>query len=162
VFNATRLFTDNLFGLWVAQDLDEPSKYAPFLLQGGLAMPDREYYLNPSERMAEVRAKYTPYVAAMLKLARIPDADAKAARIVDLERQIAMVHSSRTETSDVEKGNNHWSRKDLDDTAPGIDWAAFLGAAGLDKQPDYLARQPAPPTRRARPGAAWPVAARRH
>ena len=142
VLNASRLFTDNLFGLWVAQDLDEPSKYSPFLLQGGLGMPDREYFLNPSERMAALRARYTPHVAAMLKLANVTDAEAKAARIVELEHQIATVHASRTETSEVEKGNNHWTRKQLDENAPGIDWAAFLGAAGLDKQPVFVAWQP--------------------
>ena len=55
VLNATNLYTDNLFGLWVAQDLDSPTRYAPFLLQGGLGMPDRDYYLDPSPRMAEIR-----------------------------------------------------------------------------------------------------------
>src|SRR3954471_1613164 len=142
VFNATKLFTDNLFGLWVAQDLDEPSKYAPFLLQGGLALPDRDYYLNPSQRMADLRARYTPHVAAMLKLAGVADAEAKAARIVELEHQIATVHVSRTDSSDVEKGNNHWTPKQLEENAPGIDWAAFLGAAGLDKAPVFVAWQP--------------------
>jgi putative endopeptidase len=142
VFNATKLSTDNLLGLWVAQDLDEPSKYAPFLLQGGLALPDRDYYLNPSQRMADLRARYTPHVAAMLKLAGVADADAKAARIVEFERQIATAHVSRTESSDVEKGNNHWTRQQLEQNAQGMDWAAFLGAAGLDKQPVFVAWQP--------------------
>src|SRR6185369_502212 len=45
VLNATNFYTDHLFGLWVAQDLNDPSRYSPFLLQGGLGMPDREYYL---------------------------------------------------------------------------------------------------------------------
>jgi len=43
--NSTELYTDKLLGLWVAQDLDDPSRYATFLLQGGLGMPDRDYYL---------------------------------------------------------------------------------------------------------------------
>ena len=44
--NNTNFYTENLFGLWVAQDLDDPSQYSPFLLQGGLGMPDRSYYLD--------------------------------------------------------------------------------------------------------------------
>ncbi|HEY4974193.1 MAG TPA: M13 family metallopeptidase N-terminal domain-containing protein, partial [Steroidobacteraceae bacterium] len=48
VLNATNLYTDNVLGLWVAQDLDDPSRYVPFLLQGGLGMPDRDYYLDDS------------------------------------------------------------------------------------------------------------------
>ena len=73
VLNATQLYTDNIFGLWVAQDLDEPSRYSPFLLQGGLGMPDRDYYLNQSPKMAEVRSKYEAHVSNMLKLAKVVD-----------------------------------------------------------------------------------------
>ena len=69
VLNATNLDTDNLFGLWVAQDLDEPAEYAPFLLQGGLELPDRDYYLAPTPRMAEIRAKYQAHIASVLELA---------------------------------------------------------------------------------------------
>lgn len=142
VLNATELHTENVLGLWVAQDLDEPSKYAAFLLQGGLGMPDRDYYLDPSPRMAELRTKYQAHVAAVLDLAHVKDAKAKAARIVDLEKRIASTHASREDASDAEKGNNHWPRKDFDVKAPGLDWKAFLGAAGLDKQAVFVAWSP--------------------
>ena len=59
-------YTENLFGLWVAQDLDEPTRYVPFLLQGGLVMPDRDYYLDPSAKMAEIRTRYQAHVVAVL------------------------------------------------------------------------------------------------
>ena len=64
--NATNFYTDNLFGLWVAQDLDDPTHYSPFLLQGGLGMPDRSYYVDSSAAMATIRAKYQEHIAAML------------------------------------------------------------------------------------------------
>src|SRR5262245_26456291 len=95
VFNATVLQTPNILGLWVAQDLDEPSRYSPFLLQGGLVMPDREYYVADSPRMEEIRGKYRAHIAASLKLAGVADVEAKAARIFDLEKKIAQVHTSR-------------------------------------------------------------------
>src|SRR5450432_726191 len=60
--NATSVSTDNLFGLWIAQDFDQPERYVPFLLQGGLGMPDRSYYLDSSPAMAEIQAKYTAHV----------------------------------------------------------------------------------------------------
>ena len=91
--NATNFDTENLFGLWVAQDLDDPSKYSPFLLQGGLGMPDRDYYLD-APRMADIRAKYRAHIATMLTLAGVPDADAKAARIFELEQKIAEAHAT--------------------------------------------------------------------
>src|SRR5581483_9917504 len=55
ILNSTELHTDHLFGLWVAQDLDDPSHYAPFLVQGGLGMPDRDDYLSDSPQMRELQ-----------------------------------------------------------------------------------------------------------
>ena len=60
VLNNTRVYTDNLFGLWVAQDLDHPDRYVPFLLQGGLGMPDRSYYVDPSVAMVDIRTRSRP------------------------------------------------------------------------------------------------------
>jgi predicted metalloendopeptidase len=142
VFNNTNLYTGNLFGLWVAQDLDDPARYSPFLLQGGLGMPDREYYLDPSPRMADIRSKYQAHIAAVLKLARVADAEPRAARIFDLEHGIAQAHWSRAESEDVVKGNNHWTRQDFEKNAPGLDWTAFFTAAGLKDQPVFVVWQP--------------------
>src|SRR3984893_6340889 len=142
VLNNTNLQTPNLLGLWVAQDLDEPARYAPFLLQGGLAMPDRDYYLNPSQNMADIRAKYQAHIAAVLALAHLPDAQGRATRLFDLERRMAQVHWSRAQSEEVLKGNNHWARKDFAARAPGLDWEAFLGAAGLARQTEFVVWQP--------------------
>lgn len=143
VLNATNLYTGNLFGLWVAQDLDHPSRYVPFLLQGGLGMPDRSYYLESSAGMADIRAKYTAHVAAMLTLAGVADAASRAAGVVELERRIAGVHASREASEDVAKGNNHWLRQEFGVRAPGLDWRAFFAAAGLPKnQRQFIVWQP--------------------
>jgi putative endopeptidase len=143
VLNNTDLDTDKLLGLWVAQDLDDPSRYAPFLLQGGLGMPDRDYYLDDSPATAAIRAKYTPHLAKVLGLAGIKDADAKAGRIFELEKRMATVHSTRVASFDVVKANNHWSRKDFDAKAPGLDWQEYFAAAGLGRQGDFIVWQPA-------------------
>jgi putative endopeptidase len=142
VLNATRLDTDNLFGLWVAQDLDDPTRYAPFLLQGGLEMPDRDYYLSSAPRMVEIREKYKSHITNILKLAGIADPERKAARILDLETKIAQAHANREDTEDVKKGNNHWSKTELARRAPGLDWDTFLTAAQLEKQPVFVVWQP--------------------
>ncbi len=142
VLNATDLDTGNVLGLWVAQDLDDPTRYSPFLLQGGLQMPDRDYYLSPAPRMAEIREKYKAHIASVLKLAQFADPERKAARILDLETKIAQAHATREDTEDVKKGNNHWTRAELSKRAPGLDWDAFLGAAQLDKQTAFVIWQP--------------------
>ncbi|HSY08860.1 MAG TPA: M13 family metallopeptidase [Steroidobacteraceae bacterium] len=142
IFNNTNLYTDKLFGLWVAQDLDDPTRYSPFLLQGGLDMPDRDYYLDSSARMAAIRDHYKTHIENILTLAHVADAHAKAARIFDLEHRIAAAHSSREESEDVLKGNNRWARRDFALRAPGLEWAAFFKAAQLDGQSEFTVWQP--------------------
>jgi predicted metalloendopeptidase len=105
-------------------------------------MPDRDYYLNPSQKMADIRAKYQAHIAAVLTLAHISDADAKAARIFALEHGIAEAHWSRAQSEDVKKGNNHWATKDFGQRAPGLDWPSFFAAAGLARQSEFVVWQP--------------------
>ena len=142
VLNNTDLHTGNLFGLWVAQDLSDPTRYSPFLLQGGLGMPDRDYYLNPSQKMAEVRTQYQAHIAAVLALGHIGGGEEKAARIFELERRIAEVHVGRAESEEVLKGNNHWSAAQFAQRAPGLDWPTFFAAAGLGQQAEFVVWQP--------------------
>ncbi|MGA0606751.1 M13 family metallopeptidase [Phenylobacterium sp. VNQ135] len=139
--NATDFYTDRLFGLWVAEDLTDTSQYRPYVMQGGLGMPDREYYLGDSPRFQELRTKYQAHVANMFRLAGYDDADARAKRVVALETAIAGAHWTVDQTSDIQKANNVWSRADFARKAPGIDWDAFLTAAGLADQPRFGAWQ---------------------
>jgi len=141
-FNSTNFETPNLFGLWVAQDVVDPTRYAPFLMQGGLGMPNRSYYVDPAPRMAEYRAKYEAHLARMLELAQQPDAAAKAARVVALETRFAEAHATREENVDVQRAKNHWARAELDTRAPGLDWTAFFDAAGLGTQKEFVVWQP--------------------
>jgi putative endopeptidase len=140
--NATQLHTGRLFGLWVSPDMNAPTQAAAYLLQGGLGLPDRAYYLDASPRMADIRRKYEAHVAAILKLAGEPDAEAKATRILVLETKMAQAHVSREESEDVLKANNPWKRTDYPSRAPGLDWGTFFAAAGLGKQPVVFAWQP--------------------
>ena len=140
--NNTNFFTENLFGLWVSQSLDDPGKNVPYLLQGGLGMPDREYYLGQDAHMQKVRAAYRAYIADMFRTAGMSDADARAERVVALENKIATAHLDRTASEDVHKANNPWRTADLPRLAPGLDWGAYLGAAGLSSQPVIVAWQP--------------------
>jgi putative endopeptidase len=141
VLNATNYYTDRIMGLWVAEDLNDTTKYRPYLLQGGLGMPDREYYLGTSPRYAELRTKYQAHVASMLRLAGLSEPEARAGRVVALEMAIAKVHVSVDESSDVAKGNTVWLRGELVKKAPGLDWDAFLAAAGMADQPRFGAWQ---------------------
>ena len=140
--NLGTLHTDNLFGLWVAQDFNRPTRNSAALLQGGLEMPDRSYYLDSSAKMVELRGAYRAHVARMLTLAGIGDAEARADSIVALETRIARTHWKVEDSEDPAKGNNHWARADFAREAPGLDWAAFFTAAGLSDQDSLVAWQP--------------------
>jgi predicted metalloendopeptidase len=140
--NSTNFYTENLLGLWVAQDLDEPTHYSPFLLQGGLGLPDRSYYVDTSSAMAGIRSKYQEHVAAMLGLAGVSDSAAKADAIVQLENKIAQAHWTREMSGDVSKANNHWTRAEFGSKAPGMEWDAFFTGAGLDQPQRFVIWQP--------------------
>lgn len=139
--NATDYYTDRLFGLWVAEDMNDTSKYRPYLMQGGLGLPDRAYYLGDSERFKALRTKYQAHIATMLKLAGFDDVEARAERIMALETAIAQAHWTVDQTGDVAKANTVWTRGELASKAPGIDWDAFLAAAGMTNQPAFGAWQ---------------------
>ncbi|WP_457096173.1 M13 family metallopeptidase [Lysobacter sp. P5_B9] len=141
--NATNYHTENLFGLFVAQGLQDPEHNVATLMQGGLAMPDREYYLSNDKEMVATRQKYLEYVTALLKLAAVEDADAKAKAVVALETRIAKAHASIVDTQDVHKANNPWEMSAFAKKAPGLDWTAYFTAAGLSSQKTIVAWQPA-------------------
>lgn len=140
--NMTDFYTPHLFGLFVSPNFTDPKKNVPYLLQGGLGMQERDVYLKEDERSKMLREKYLEHIAAVLKLANIEDAEAKAKRIFDLEIKIAKVHADPEESSDVHKANNPWKSADFAAKAPGIDWTAFFTAAKLDDQPLFIVWQP--------------------
>ena len=140
--NATNYYTEHLLGLFVAAGLDNPTKNTGYLLQGGLGMPDREYYLSADKDMAKNREAYKAYLAALLKQAGQADASKQAQAIFDLEMKIAKAQASVVDTQDIHKANNPWPVADFAKQAPGIDWAAFFDAAGLSKQQTLVAWQP--------------------
>lgn len=142
VVNATQLFTENIFGLWVGQGFDDSKHYLPYLMQGGLGMPDRAYYLSESPKMVAVRAKYEEHVAAVLKLAGFADSAERAKRILALETKLAQSHATAEETYDVLKANNPWPRPEFGAKAPGLDWEEFFRGAGLDRVETVIVWQP--------------------
>src|SRR5206468_11275251 len=108
------------------QSLSDPNRTVPYLLQGGLGMPDRDYYISGDPAMAKLRNAYRAYVEEMLHTAGFSDPGARADRILALETRIAAAHLDRTASEDVHKANNPWRTAALSRAAPGIDWPAFL------------------------------------
>jgi putative endopeptidase len=140
--NNTNYHTANLFGLWVAPGFGDSEHYTAYLLQGGLQLPDREYYLAGSERMRQIRTQYQAHISTMLKLAGFTDTDARAAKIVEIEHAIAEKHLSLADNEDIHKANNTWKRAEFSVKAPGLDWAEYFRGAGLGAQGSFIVWQP--------------------
>jgi endothelin-converting enzyme/putative endopeptidase len=140
--NNTNYHTANIFGLWVAPGFNDSDHYTPYLMQGGLQLPDREYYTSDSESMQKIRAKYQPHVAAILRLAGFSDPDARAARIVKLETAVAKTHRTLAENEDIHKANNTWKRTEFAAKAPGLDWEEYFKGAGLSRIESFIVWQP--------------------
>jgi putative endopeptidase len=143
--NATNFWTENLFGLFVTQALEDPHRTMPYLLQGGLGMPDRDYYLSDAPDMVRIRTAYRAYVTAMLTQLGMSDPEARAGRIFELEMKIARAHADADDAQDPARVQT-WTRADFTSRAPGIDWDAYFSAAQLGQQRDFIAWHPAPIT----------------
>jgi len=124
--------TDAPVNLRLRQDLKNPDVFAVYVSQGGLGMPDRDYYLDTKNpKFAEVRTKYQAYIVQLLTLADVPDAAAKAKLVYDLEAKLAAVHWTRVERRQVDKTYNPTATADLPRTFAGMPWKPFLAATGV-------------------------------
>ena len=133
---------DHIFGVWINQGFEDADHNLPHWWQGGLGMPDREAYLDASAKSDDLRAKYQAHIAAILRLVHVADSEARAARILALEIQLARSHAPDSEAADIFKQNNPWKRTDFNVKAPGMDWDTFFKSAGLAGQLDYIVWQP--------------------
>jgi putative endopeptidase len=102
------------------------------LIQGGLSLPDRDYYLEDSERMSKIRSQYKEYVTALFKLAG--DNDDKAASEADsvlaIETALAKVSMPRVDLRDPDKRYHMEPVSELKTLAPDFDWTTYI--SGLD------------------------------
>jgi putative endopeptidase len=155
--NATHWHTQHLFGLFVTKGLEEDSLQIPYLLQGGLGMPSRDYYLSKDPHMAKARDEYKTYVATLLKLAGIADAEKKAQIVFGLETRIAQAQESLVDSEDIEKAKTLWTVAEFSKKAPGLDWTMYFKAAGLDGAKRFDVWQPSAITGLSRLVASQPI-----
>ncbi|MGE5565716.1 MAG: M13 family metallopeptidase [Parcubacteria group bacterium] len=125
----TDRFGRAFFDVSIDPDMKSSDRYAVYLSQGGLNLPDRDYYLEP--KFVEKKAAYQGYVASTLKLAGWSDADRYAKAIVDMETEIAKVSWAKADSHDPEKIYNPMTTAELQKAAPGFPWQAYLEGAHL-------------------------------
>ena len=119
----------SFFQLFVSPDAKDPGHYSVTLSQGGLGLPDRDYYLE--DAFAAKKAAYRAYIAKQLTLIGWPDAEKNADAILALETKIAAASWTKVEDRDVDKLYNPMSIADLAKMAPGFDWRGFMAGSDL-------------------------------
>ena len=138
---ADRSGVQHFFGGYVGQDDKNPDAYIYTMFQGGIGMPDRDFYLKDSERNTKLQAAYLKHLENVLTLAGEANAAARAKAIYDFEKQIATVHWDKNDSSDATKVYNKMTIAELAAAAPGFDWATFIRGIGVNED-SLLVSQP--------------------
>jgi endothelin-converting enzyme/putative endopeptidase len=128
-------------GVGITPNPQDPTHYVAGTAQSGLGMPNRTYYLNEGAQFDTYRAAYRTYVATMLRLAGVENADAKADNIIALERRIAEAHWTPERSRDVTQSINPMTPAQLQELAPQFNWPLFLSSQGLGNVQTIIVRQ---------------------
>jgi endothelin-converting enzyme/putative endopeptidase len=132
-----------LFGSSPWQDYEDASKIVAFLDQGGLGLPDRDYYLRDDKDSVELRKKYVAHIRKTLALLGADsDPDKAANRIMQIETDLARSWMDAVTRRERHNLNNRYSREDLQHLMPRFDWTKFLTAAGAPPSEHYLVASP--------------------
>jgi putative endopeptidase len=123
--------TQSIFRTGIGIDDKNPDAYVVTLGQSGLGLPDRDYYLLDEKGIVAARNAYRAYVAEILRLGAIPDAEKKSEAIFDLEAAIARLHWPRAERRNAEKTYNPMSVAELERFAPQFPWNLYLKELGI-------------------------------
>lgn len=135
---------DAFYNEGVSQDPKRSDVQAYMLMQGGLGMPNRDYYFNTDARTTKIRDMYPGYIARILTLSGIDStqAKAKAAAIMKLETSLAKSSRKLAELRDPYKNYNKYAIADLKKLSPGINWAEYLKQAGVTHVDSVIVGQP--------------------
>ncbi len=133
-----------LFRFYVSVDAKKSSVMAPYLSQGGLGLPDVEYYTKDDSRSKEVRDKYVRHVANMFKLINVDAATAEkdAQTVLNIEMQLAKVSNTRLENRDPIKTYNKMTLNNLENISNGFDWKSYFDNIGVGNLEVVIVSQP--------------------
>jgi putative endopeptidase len=133
-----------VFQFFVGQDAKSSTEVIAQLHQGGLGLPDRDYYTKDDEKSKEIRKEYLAHVQKMLQLAGDDAATAEAAAktVLAIETRLANASMTRVQRRDPNATYHRMSVGDLADLAPGFDWKAYFAAIGRPQPGPVNVAQP--------------------
>ncbi len=135
-----------IFGMGIRQDAKNSLVMVPGISQGGLHLPDRDYYLKTDERSVKIKTAYIEHIGNVFKLIGFTDAQAKTGTsdVMKVETALAKASMTRVERRNPEKQYNKMTVADLETIAPQMDWANFFKKTGVTNdyyivgQPEFL------------------------
>jgi putative endopeptidase len=115
-----------------------------YMMQGGLGMPDRDYYMNDDDRSKEIQAAYLLFLQKMLALTGTDEAIAKsdASVIYNLEKRMAAASMTKLEQRDPQNLYHKMNLDGIRRIAPEMDWAKYFQNIGLQNPGDFIVCQP--------------------
>lgn len=129
------------FSVSVMSDFKDPTKHTLVTWQGGLGLPEREYYLSNDAKMTDIRQKYVAHIEKMFQLTNMPNPAESAAKIMALETALASQQMKKEDTRDIVKLYNVYAVKDLKTLMPDFNWTAMLKNAGVDREKKLVVTQ---------------------
>jgi predicted metalloendopeptidase len=132
--------------LSVAPDFDNSQRHLLYLGQGGLGLPERDYYFRDDEASTTLRSQYEEHIAAILELSQHADPVAAATRILELETALAEAAHTATELRDLDLVLNRHTATEIATLMPSYDLPQLLAGASIPRleavnvgNPDFLA-----------------------
>ncbi len=125
-------------GMFVLADLKKPKEHALYTWQGGLGLPDREYYLKDDEKSKTLRATYLSHIEKMLDLAEVDNAEKAAESIMTLETKMAEKQMKKEDTRDMMGLYNAVPVDSLDELMPNFAWDEYMTEAGADGKVEFV------------------------
>lgn len=122
---------DSPIGFYVDQDDKNSQQYLAVIIQSGISLPDRDYYLEEGEKYDKARAALKQFVTQVFVLAELPAEDDLADDILALETALAKVQWERTELRNADKRYNKYTLESLNESIPNLNWSGFFADCGV-------------------------------
>jgi len=133
-----------MFSFYSAADQKNSEMEVAYILQGGLGMPDRDYYLKDDQRSKDIQAAYLVLLQKMFVLTGSNDATAKSDALIvyNMEKRIATASMTKLEQRDPQKVYHKMNLESIQKVSPEIDWTAHFQKIGLQNPGDFIVGQP--------------------
>jgi putative endopeptidase len=138
---ANKLGNNIPFAVGVYNDFKDPNQYMLLTWQGGIGLPDREYYFLEDAKSKEIRNKYVAHIEKMLQLGGVANATGLTPKIMALETALASTQMKKEQTRDMVKAYNKYAIADLKQLMPDFDWNSMLKNAGILNQKSIIITQ---------------------